>query len=108
MPTYQVPLEAQPEFDDLGPLSFSERMLMGVIKPLVALTGLVTIPRQMYRTFRAQRGYRLEPATEQQWLALPALACAYFDETTRTLSALGFGAPRREVATTASAAAAYT
>ena len=100
MATYRVPIEEQPEFDDVQPLGFDQRIFLRLISPVLQASYLVTMPRRLYQTNRTPRGVTSQPATDEQWAALPVVVRSYFDETTRTVAALGFGAPHREITTT--------
>jgi hypothetical protein len=107
MATYRIPIEKQPEFDDMQPMPADARILLKIIRPVLQFVFLFTFPPKMHRTIRTPRGDNARPATEQDWAALSAQMHAFFDDAVRTLAALGFAEPRREIMTTAGTSAVY-
>jgi hypothetical protein len=101
MATYRVPIEKQPEFDDMQPMPVDARILLKIIRPVLQFGFLFAMPPRMHRMTRTPRGNRSQPATEQDWALLPAQLHPFFDDAVRTLAALGFGEPRREITRTA-------
>jgi hypothetical protein len=108
MPSYQEPLHEQPEFDDVGPLGWPEKLFLRVIGPFLQAMWIVTMPGQVKRTNRTPVGYQGHRATDEDWAKLPPRVRAYFDETQQALARHGFGTPRLEVTPTSTAATAYT
>jgi hypothetical protein len=106
MAVYTEPLESQPEFDDLPPLTAFDRAFLRAVRPLVGIYQLFTMPVHMYRSHRRPRGYPCRPAAIDEW-TLPATARQYFEDAERTLSSLGFGGARREVTPPSPAARSY-
>jgi hypothetical protein len=97
MATYRVPIEQQPEFDEMQPLAIDQRIFLALIRPFLQVGYLFTMPRRLYQKSSTPRRLVSEPATNEQWAALPPVVRSHFDESTPTLAALGFGAPHRRI-----------
>ena len=106
MAVHTQPIESQPEFDDLPPLTAEDRAFLRVVRPLIGIYQLFALPVHTYRSHRRPRGKPSRPATTADWHP-PAAERVYLEDTERALSSLGFGSARREVAQVSSTTRAY-
>jgi hypothetical protein len=107
MAVHTVPLTDQPEFDDVGPLTSGDRLLLRIVAPFLQVWHLATAPARMHRVHSAPRGYNPRAANVAEWSALPDIARSFFEDTERTFTGYGFTDSRHMILPTTTGAAAY-
>jgi hypothetical protein len=95
MTVEQVPFEDQPEFDDVGPISMVDKVLLGLIWPIAWLNAMVTLPSQTRRSSVIPRAIHHQPLTAEQNDAIPPALREFFDAAEAEVQRVGFHPPVR-------------
>jgi hypothetical protein len=90
MAVKRVPYHEQPEFDDVGPISFGDRVLMWTIWPFVWLYELAVGPFNTRRVVRRLRANQFQPLAADQNADLPAVVREFLDATEAAAKRVGF------------------
>jgi hypothetical protein len=107
MATYRQPIESQPEFDEYGPLTVGDRLILRIARPFIHLTQLFTMPGRLYRGRSIPLGYAFHIASDHEWSMVPTKARVYFERTEATLARLGFVGARHQGCAVSEVSTAY-
>src|ERR1041385_6450080 len=95
MTVKRVPYHEQPEFDDVGPISGLDRVLIWFIRPFAWLHGMAVGPFNTRRTVSRLRANQFQPLTDDQNAELPDVVREFLDSTEAAAKRVGFHEPVR-------------
>jgi hypothetical protein len=90
MPTKEESWHKSPEFDDVGPITVVDRVLLWTVWPFVVLHRLFVQPFQFRRSIVLSRTVQLRPLTDEENAKLSPVAANYLDSLESRAHRVGF------------------